>query len=67
MGRDFVPGYPSPYYLRVPITIVLWTCAQEKNSLKPNLVAIVSENLSNTVSHCIYMNTDRQKDGLLLK
>ena len=34
MGRDFVPGYLSPYYPRVPVTIVFWTCAQSENSLR---------------------------------
>ena len=28
MGRDFVLGYPTPYYPRVPVTILFWTCVQ---------------------------------------
>ena len=54
-GRDFVPGCVSPYLPGVPNTIVLWTCSQEDNSLKFNLMsmaslslAIVSENLGIT-------------------
>ena len=30
-GRDSVPGYPSPYYPRVPITIAFWACPQLEN------------------------------------
>ena len=33
-GRDFVPGYLSPYYLRVPgvpATIAFWACPQLEN------------------------------------
>ena len=30
-GRDSVPGYPSPYDLRVPVTIEFWACPQLEN------------------------------------
>ena len=31
MGRDSVPGDPSPYFLRVPVTIAFWACPQLQN------------------------------------
>ena len=31
MGRDFVPGYPSPYYPRVLVTLAFWACTQLEN------------------------------------
>ena len=35
MGRDFLPGYPSPYYPWVPgthyVTIAFWACPQLEN------------------------------------
>ena len=80
MSRDFVHGYPSPYYPQVPVTIVLWTCTQEDNSLTVNLIsmaslslAIVSKNLSITTrsSHNVHWKRKKQlifttKDGMFL-
>ena len=31
-GKDFVPGYLSSYYPRVPITTAFWVCLQLENT-----------------------------------